>query len=132
MTVGILIITHDNVGSALLNAAIKMFNELPIPALAVSINHDIDPKLSIFKLKTLIEDLNMGDGVLVLTDLFGATPTNLARVLQDETKIKIVSGVNLPMLIRVMNYPQLSLAKLAEKALSGGRDGVLNCAEEAV
>lgn len=129
MSVGILIITHNNVGSALLNVATTTFGELPMPAMAVAINHDIDPQISLFKLRRLVNALDTGDGVLVLTDLFGSTPSNIARVLQKDHKVKIISGVNLPMLIRVMNYPTLNLTKLADKALTGGKEGVLNCAE---
>ena len=71
-----------------------------------------------------------GDGVLVLTDLYGSTPSNIACKLRRHGHVRVVSGVNLPMLIRVLNYPDLDLDSLKEKALSGGRDGVLSCTSE--
>ena len=62
---------------------------------------------------------------MILTDLFGSTPYNIAKVLHQETNIRMVSGLNLPMLIKVMNYPNLSLDELAQKAIKGGREGVI-------
>ena len=67
---------------------------------------------------------------MVLTDLFGATPSNIASKLQkkqEKDEICIVTGLNLPMLIRVMNYATLTLGELREKAVSGGKDGVICC-----
>ena len=62
----------------------------------------------------------------VLTDMYGSTPSNIACRLTG-THTKVVAGINLPMLIRVLNYPRLTLTELAEKALSGGRDGIMYC-----
>ncbi|CAK0770012.1 hypothetical protein CCP3SC15_4060003 [Gammaproteobacteria bacterium] len=70
--------------------------------------------------------LDQGDGVLVLTDMYGSTPSNIACRLDSE-KVRIVAGVNLPMLIRVLNYSYLSLEDLTNKAISGGRDGIIHC-----
>lgn len=131
MTVSILIITHENVGSALLNVALKTFGKLPLPIVSVPIKHDSDPDTTLNSIRSIISSLNNTDGVLILTDLFGATPSNIARALQNEVRVKVVTGINLPMLIRVLNYPDLCLHKLAEKAITGGKDGVLNCEEYA-
>ena len=65
--------------------------------------------------------------MLVLTDMYGSTPSNIAVGLQREGRVDVVAGVNLPMLVRVLNYPFLDLATLAAKALSGGRDGIMPC-----
>jgi len=73
------------------------------------------------------EALDTGAGVLVLTDLYGATPSNAARRLAARPGRRVVAGLSLPMLVRVLNYPGLPLEELAQKALSGGRDGVLLC-----
>ncbi len=73
--------------------------------------------------------MNKSQGFLILTDLFGSTPSNIASRLQqfqESDKIRIVAGLNLPMLIRVMNYPHLALDELTQKAVSGGKDGVIN------
>ena len=74
-----------------------------------------------------IERLDEGAGVLVITDIYGSTPSNVACSLVDGDRVLAVSGINLPMLVRVMNYPRLDLGELAGKAVSGGRDGVFAC-----
>jgi PTS system ascorbate-specific IIA component len=71
--------------------------------------------------------LDDGDGVLVLTDMYGSTPSNVASSLGREDRVVVVAGLNLPMLVRVLNYPEDSLSALAEKAVSGGNRGILIC-----
>ncbi|MGE3921024.1 MAG: PTS sugar transporter subunit IIA, partial [Gammaproteobacteria bacterium] len=125
----ILMITHDDVGTALLNTVLKLLGGLPLPTIAIPINHDIDPEISCQRLRTIIQNIHNTDGVLILTDVFGATPNNIVLELQNEINVKVITGLNLPMLIKVMNYPDLSLSLLAEKAICGGREGVVNCEE---
>ncbi|VAW87539.1 PTS system, mannose/fructose/sorbose family, IIA component, partial [hydrothermal vent metagenome] len=69
-------------------------------------------------------------GILVLTDMYGSTPSNIANLLLDDERIKTIAGLNLPMLIRLFNYPRLSRDKLLEKAVDGGREGVLSWERE--
>ncbi|HEX5638048.1 MAG TPA: PTS fructose transporter subunit IIA, partial [Gammaproteobacteria bacterium] len=81
-----------------------------------------------------ITKLDQGDGVLLLTDIFGGTPCNISQALHKlaldhGNKIRLVAGVNLPMLVRVLNYVDLDLNELARKAASGGRDGIVLCEE---
>jgi PTS system ascorbate-specific IIA component len=73
--------------------------------------------------------LDQGDGVLVLCDIFGSTPCNIVLPLHNQHKIRLVAGVNLPMLVRVLNYVDLTLNELARKAATGGRDGIILCEE---
>jgi PTS system ascorbate-specific IIA component len=61
--------------------------------------------------------------------MFGSTPSNIATSLERDGHVAVVSGINLPMLVRVLNYPHLSLAGLTAKALSGGSDGILDCSQ---
>lgn len=129
MSVNVLIITHENIGSSLLNVVFKTYGKLPLPSVVVPINHDNDPDVILEKVHIILKNLDTQDGILVLTDLFGSTPNNIARTLQHRFNVRVITGINLPMLIRIMNYPQLSLIDLAEKAISGGREGVLNCLE---
>jgi PTS system ascorbate-specific IIA component len=75
----------------------------------------------------MAEALNEGDGVLVLTDLFGSTPANIAGSLQSHPWVRVLAGINLPMLVRVLNYPGLPLEEMAAKAESGGQEGVILC-----
>ena len=129
MSVGLLLITHNDVGRVLLDATIGMLGVQPIPAAVLGITSDKDPDVMLDRAHQLAREVDSGDGVLVLTDLFGSTPSNVAWALQRNQLAIVIAGVNLPMLLRVMNYPKLSLPELAEKALSGGRDGVLMCKE---
>ena len=93
----------------------------------LSVTNDVDVELMREQAQGMVQELDRGDGVLVLTDIYGSTPSNIAAELQKEGRVYVVAGINLPMLIRVFNYPVLDLTRLAEKALSGGRDGILPC-----
>lgn len=127
MSVSVILITHQEIGDALLDTAQQTFGELPLPVTTVAISYDADLETLITKLTNFIKQLNNDDGILVLTDMFGATPCNLAIALEKFALVKVVSGLNLPMLIKVLNYPQLPLNDLVNKALCGGKDGVIDC-----
>ncbi|MBD3669382.1 MAG: PTS sugar transporter subunit IIA [Gammaproteobacteria bacterium] len=127
MSVGILIITHAKVGDALIDTADKMLGGLPLKVEVMPIPLDCEPDNSVDQALTIISALDEGDGVLVLTDMYGSTPSNVANKLLQQEGIRIVTGVNLPMLIRVLNYPRLDLDELTQKALSGGIDGIMQC-----
>jgi PTS system mannose-specific IIA component len=128
MSVSVLIISHEGIGSVLLNVVKQTFgSELPLSVATVELEANADPEVLIAKLKKVVKALNQGAGLLILTDLFGSTPSNIARSIQDCQDARIVTGLNLPMLLRVMNYPQLDLAQLAEKARTGGQCGIIEC-----
>jgi len=127
MSVGLLLITHRNIATSLLDSAKQMLDSCPLAtrALEVPLDYPVDDILK--SAKKHILHLDMGDGVLILTDIYGATPANICKQLcKDNTNI-LVTGINLPMLIRILNYPQLSKEELALKAVSGGQDGILLC-----
>jgi len=130
MNVGLLIITHHDVGRVLLETTVSMLCCQPIPTALLDVAADKDPDSLLDRAHQLAREVDQGDGVLVLTDLFGSTPSNIAWALQRDHHAMVIAGISLPMLLRVMNYPHLSLPELAEKALSGGRDGVLMCKEQ--
>ena len=127
MSVALLLITHGSIGEALLQSAIDVLGVCPLPAAFLSAPLGCDPLGILEKAQQLADQLDEGNGVLVLTDMFGATPGNIACRLRKQREIRVVTGVNLPMLIRILNYPRLSLNELKEKALTGGRDGVVVC-----
>ena len=130
MSVNLLIITHEEIGDALVKAASSALGGMPLPTTVVTVSYDTDPDELLKKLKQVSCNLLQGDdGLLVLTDLYGSTPSNIAASLQENNRIRVIAGLNLPMLIRIMNYSQLPLEELAEKALSGGKDGVINCSK---
>src|SRR5580693_1182167 len=76
--------------------------------------------------RRMIERLDSGDGVLLLTDAYGSTPSNIATRLA-APRTMVVAGINLPMLVRIFNYPGLSLAEMAQSAVEGGQRGVTIC-----
>ena len=127
MSVGLLLITHGGIGAELLEAATRMLGVCPLQAQALAVENGDDPAQLGRRARACVRELEAGEGVLVLTDLFGSTPANVASDLCDLGNTRILSGVNLPMVVRVLNYPQLSLDALVDKALSGARDGVFQC-----
>ncbi|PCI12379.1 MAG: PTS fructose transporter subunit IIA [Thiotrichales bacterium] len=131
MSVGLLIVTHGEVGQALLDSAYAMLGGSVLQVVVVAVSNGSDPDEVACEVDAAIATLNKKEGVLLLTDIYGATPSNIAMKFQDDSaSIMVASGINLPMLIRVLNYPDLSVEQLLEKALSGGRDGVFRCRRE--
>lgn len=125
--VGLLVVAHANYGKAIIDTAYLLVGANPVSIEILQIFHDNDPDKSLSQAQKLITKLDHGNGVLVLTDLFGSTPCNIATALQLNDEIKVIAGMNLPMLIRILNYRNLGLPELIEKALHGGREGILVC-----
>lgn len=124
MTIGVLLVTHQPLGQAMLDICVNTLNACPLATRVLDVPRDCDPELAAEDADALLAELNTGDGVLVLTDLCGSTPSNIACRLHGRPDIIVVSGLNLPMLMRVLNYPELSLTEMAERAIDGGQQGV--------
>ena len=124
MSVGVLIISHDGIGPAILGTATLMLDDCPLQTKLLTTSRDCDPDQLTEDAIEQVEALNTGEGVLVLTDLYGSTPYNIAQKLTSQRHVHVVSGLNLSMLIRVFNYPKLTLEELSEKAVTGGKDGI--------
>lgn len=127
MSAGLLLITHDTVGNALVETASTILGMCPMALEIISVSPGCDPENEIEKTRAAVRRLETGGGVLVLTDMYGSTPSNVANFLCSDATIKVVAGLNLPMLVRVLNYPTLSLDELVYKAVSGGKDGIFAC-----
>ncbi len=127
MAVGLLLIAHNRIGTELINTARQMLTCTPLPTKVISISLTDQPEAILHQLEQELLGLDQGNGILILTDMFGSTPSNIACTVSDRHDIRVISGLNLPMLIRVLNYPALSLDELEKKALSGGREGVARC-----
>ncbi len=127
MSIGLLLITHNRIGAELLSTAKTMLGYCPLQAEAMDIAQDCDPEEQRQRAKTIIERLDQGEGVLIMTDMYGGTPSNIACGMIDGDRVTVVAGVNLPMLIRVLNYPQQDLATLTKKAEGGAHIGVRIC-----
>ncbi len=126
MSVGLLIIAHSQVGEALLEAASDIFKSSPLPIKVLSVYPRSNFEGLLEKSNQYLQELDEGHGVLVLTDLFGSTPSNIANKLVSKTiDSVVVAGVNLPMLIRIFNYSHLELKELATVAYQGGCNGIV-------
>ena len=126
MSVGLLIITHGDIGRSLLDTAVVVMGTCPLQTETLGIPMASDPDQQLERAQQYLQQLEQGDGVLILTDLYGSTPSNIACKLRNDN-VAVITGLNLPMLIRVFNYPTLNLHELAEKAMGGGREGVIPC-----
>ena len=127
MSVGVLIVTHEGVGEALMETAVGMLGFCPLAAAVLPVSRDCDPDLLDERARALCERLDEGHGILVLTDIYGSTPANVACRLRRRGRVEVIAGVNLPMMVRVFNYATLTLPELVEKALGGGREGIMVC-----
>ena len=129
MSVGVLIVTHPGVGSALAHSAQRIMGDSPLKTFCLDIPVDSDVERTEHEISQALANLDAGDGVIILSDIFGATPNNIARKFAAPGHVHIVSGVNLPMLIRLYNYPNTDLAELCELAAEGGQRGIMTCAQ---
>ena len=125
MAVGILLVTHKGIGTALVAVATRLLDVLPLRVEALEVPFDGDPDVLLPQASAALRKVDGGDGVLLLTDMYGATPSNLAaRLSQLGTPVRRVSALSLPMLLRVMNYAELPLDELPAVAAAGARNGV--------
>jgi PTS system ascorbate-specific IIA component len=125
MSVGLLLITHQRIGHALLEAAASIYGTLNLPTRCLAVPSEGDVEETRRTAAQLLEQVDQGAGVLILADIYGSTPSNVGRSLLVNERAILVTGVNLPMLVRVLNYPDLSLPELADKACTGAQAGVM-------
>ena len=130
MKVGLLLLTHNDIGSQLLLAAKSIFGDTPSRVELLSVDHYDHPNDVIHLAKQYVKVLDEGKGVLILTDMFGSTPSNIASEFSNVKNVEVVSGINLSMLLNIFNYPTLSLAALTKKALDGGKQGIVKINHE--
>ena len=126
MTVGILLVTHPGIGSALVDVSTRLLRQLPLKTEAFELEFDDDPDTALPLASAALRRVDSGDGVLILTDLYGASPSNLAsKLARLGTPTRRVASLNLPMLLRVMNYAELPLDELPAVAAAGARNGAI-------
>ena len=125
--VGLLLVTHGKLGHFLLETMIDMIGPLPLATDVLEVRRVQATDVLLLQGRRMIERLDQGAGVLLLTDAFGSTPSNIANRLAETPRTAVVAGVNLPMLVRVFNYPELDLETMSRAAVEGGQRGVLIC-----
>jgi PTS system mannose-specific IIA component len=128
--IGILVVTHGSIGEALLTSASQILGATPRQVATLSVWRQDDPDDLVLRARELLEGLDAGDGVLVITDIFGATPGNVVSRLLDDGKVEGVSGASLPMLLRVLTSrngaSKSTLSALVQRAMAGGAEGVVH------
>jgi len=122
---GILVVTHGGLGDALVRAAGFILGALPERLLSYSMDWEDDVDETRQGLRRCIQELGATDGVLVLTDMFGGTPTNVSLSLLKEERVEVVCGVNLPMVLKSLGLREVAdLAEAARRVAEGGKEGV--------
>ncbi len=123
--IGIFLVTHGTLGESLIQNVCHVLNKRPPLIAQLGVAAQDDP-LDILPLaRLLLQEVDGGEGVLVMTDVFGATPGNLALKLLAPGRVEGVSGVSLPMLLRALTYRERGMDTMVQKAISGARDGVV-------
>ena len=124
--IGVLIIAHDTLPDSLVKAVTHVLGVRPPQFDTLSVAASDDPLDLLPAAQERVRMLDTGDGVLVFSDIYGATPCNLAGKLQVPGRVELIAGVNLPMLVRAFTYRTKGMETMITKAVSGCRDGVLH------
>ena len=124
--IGLVIIAHENLGDALIRCVTHVLGGRPPKVESLTIGSHDEAFGLLPQAKKLVASVDQGEGVLILSDIYGATPCNLACKLIVPGRVEVVTGVSLPMLVRAFTYRDKGLATMVSKAVSGGRDGVLH------
>jgi PTS system mannose-specific IIA component len=123
--IGLLILAEKQLGTGLIEAVTHTLGNRPPLLAATALDYAASPEEVDSLLRKNLQGLDDGDGVLILADVYGATHTNVACRLLARGRIELITGVNLPMLLRVLNYRHLKMDDLIDKALRGGSGGII-------
>jgi mannose PTS system EIIA component len=124
--ISILLITHGELGKSLIECATHVLGDKPLFLESLSIENDCTHESMFKQISERINLLDQGNGVLILTDIFGATPCNIITKIIKPGKVSAIAGVNLSMLIRTISYRNESFDSLISKAIQGAQDGIIH------
>jgi mannose PTS system EIIA component len=127
----ILLIAHAPLANALRQCALHVFPECGSCVMAIDVQPNLSPEETLGTARIALDQLSRQPqvkGVLVLADIFGATPSNVAQKLVDGVSSRLITGVNLPMLLRAVSYRHEALDTLVSRAVIGGTQGVMQVA----
>ena len=124
---GIFIIAHAPLASALRQCVLHVFPDNPNSVVALDVQPNLPPEETLAQARILFSQMGTSHA-LVLSDMFGATPCNVAQKLVDGVNSKLITGINLPMLLRSVSYRHEPLDALVVRALAGGTQGVMQVA----
>lgn len=128
--VGILLVTHNGLGDSLIDCLRHVLGQVPAHIKSLSVLAEDNPAEKEREGRELVKQLDTGSGVLILSDVFGATPCNIARRLCQPGRVEGIAGVNLPMLLRVGCCTNKPLAEMVQRALSGGKECIVSMNSE--
>ncbi|MCK9258457.1 MAG: PTS fructose transporter subunit IIA [Azoarcus sp.] len=124
--IGIFLITHATLGESLIQCACHVLNKRPANIIQLGVSAQDDPLDLLPTARQMVSWADSGRGVVILTDIYGATPSNIATKLLKPGRVEGIAGVNLPMLLRVLTYREKDMASVIQRAISGGCDGVMH------
>ena len=124
--IGLFLLTHATYGESLIQCACHVLNKRPPQIVQLGMAAQDDPLDALPLAREMLKLVDSGRGAVILTDIYGATPSNLAMKLLEPGRVEGIAGVNLPMLLRAIAYRDKDMETLLTRAVSGGRDGVLN------
>ena len=130
--IGIMIIAHDSLAEGLARAVTHVLGSRPPQFEVLSVAATDDPAALLPAARELVRQLDTGSGVVVFSDIYGGSPSNLAAKLLKAGRVEGIAGVNLPMLVRAFTYRTRDMETLLKRAVSGGCDGVLHMSVDPV
>jgi len=128
--IGILVVSHEPLGTALIHCTRHIFGRMPAQLAALDVIPDEDPEAALSAARELIARINDGSGVLVLTDIFGATPSRIATRLAEPHRVAVIAGVNLPLLVKALNNRRGPLEEIAELVIGSAKNAILEIEAE--
>ncbi len=129
--IGVMVVSHEPLGTALIHCTRHIYGRLPVQLAALDVIPDEDPDQAYSAAIELLARINDGSGVIILTDLFGATPSRIAARLAQPHKVVVLAGVNLPMLVKALNNRRMPVEELVDTLLSSAQGAILQIKPEA-
>lgn len=127
--IGIFIIAHKKLGDSLIECASHMLGKKPEQLVALGVTSKDDPDQLLQEAQGILKEIDTGEGVLVLSDIYGGTPCNIASKLVGISNAEGLSGLNLPMLIVALTNRELPIAYCVEKTINSGRESIMHFTE---
>lgn len=128
--ISLLIVAHGNLGDSLIQCATYVLGKRPEALENLDLSACKDPSEMLERAQASLDRMDQGDGVLILTDVYGATPCNTVCKIVRTRSVEAVAGVNLPMLLKALTYRDQGMVVLVEKAVDGGKSGIFSVPSE--